>query len=362
MGRYRFLLAILVVLSHAGFDMLGYNPGPVAVVSFLLLSGYVMTVLIRKYYADPNRIGDFYLDRAARLFPQFIFYLLLTLGLVSAFNVSSPFLTGCTIGKIGLNLPILPLDFFQLIGLGDCMLVPQAWSLGLELSFYIVVPILIILVTRFGCSLMALGSIGVFVLAYLGVFDTDIYGYRLLPGTLFIFLAGAAFAQPNLLWRHFPWFVWIGSIILYGIAHLEPFIVTLPYNKEVLLGLVVGIPALAFLRMGKYTPVDEFFGNLSYGMFLNHFLCLYTMKLLDIEINRFRPFILLLAISTLLSAASYYAIERPALLWRRKLRYHRTSPLPGKNVPGPFDSQKPQADGVLIPCAPDQIGSKPGNR
>ncbi len=67
----------MVAMSHAGFRIHGYNPGVVAVISFYLLSGNVMTMLLEKYYKQPSAIPTFYLDRAARLFPQFLFYMVL---------------------------------------------------------------------------------------------------------------------------------------------------------------------------------------------------------------------------------------------------------------------------------------------
>lgn len=72
MGRLRYFLAIMVVLSHTQVDFLGFAPGVTAVVSFFLISGYVMTLLIGRHYNSPDRIGLFYLDRAARLYPQFL--------------------------------------------------------------------------------------------------------------------------------------------------------------------------------------------------------------------------------------------------------------------------------------------------
>jgi peptidoglycan/LPS O-acetylase OafA/YrhL len=70
-GTLRFVLAIVVALSHTGTVFLGYNTGVVAVVSFFMISGYVMALLIEKHYGSVGRVGHFYLDRAARLFPQF---------------------------------------------------------------------------------------------------------------------------------------------------------------------------------------------------------------------------------------------------------------------------------------------------
>jgi len=318
-GSLRLLLAVCVLLSHAGVSILGWNPGVVAVISFFILSGYVMTLLIRRHYASPDRIVDFYLDRAARLFPQFLFYCLATAVLITNAEVDSQFLRGCDAYKLALNLAILPLDFFP--GLESCMLIPQAWSLGLEMFFYLVVP-LVFLLPREVTRLVVGGSIGVFLAAYLGIIDTDLYGYRLLPGVLFMFLVGAAHANGELLGENFPRTIWVGAVVLFITLLLVRSLFVLPYSKEVLLGLIIGIPVLGLVTKLRFSSLDEFLGNLSYGIFLNHFLCIWLLQsLFGLEIGRIRHVLLLLAMSAAMAFASYYLVERPALGWRRAVRY-----------------------------------------
>lgn len=318
-GGFRLVLALCVLLSHAGVDVWGWNPGVVAVISFFLLSGYVMTLLIKKYYASADRVTDFYVDRAARLFPQFLFYCLATGVLMATAEVSSPFLGGCEVHKIGLNLLILPLEFFQFrsLGLENCMLVPQAWSLGLEMSFYLVAPAIVLLSKT--ARWLVVGSVTVFLVAYFGLINTDTYGYRLLPGVLFIFVVGAASANHK---DKLPWIVWAGASLLFVVLLLDHSLFSLPYNKEVLLGLIIGIPALGVLKVKRFSVWDERIGNLSYGVFLNYFFCIWLMQsLLGLEITRIQPILSLLALSTTMGLMSYYLIERPALRWRRTVRY-----------------------------------------
>src|SRR5947207_8786691 len=108
MGSLRLVLAAMVLLSHAGVEVYGYNPGVVAVVSFFLLSGYVMTLLIQKHYGSYDRITTFYRDRAGRLFPQFLLYSALTTALLSV--IASPtFHSQCNAGKVVLTFAMLPL-------------------------------------------------------------------------------------------------------------------------------------------------------------------------------------------------------------------------------------------------------------
>ena len=66
MGTYRFILALLVLISHAGVSIGDYNPGVMAVISFYLLSGYVMTILINKYYPGTINMRYIYLGNFER--------------------------------------------------------------------------------------------------------------------------------------------------------------------------------------------------------------------------------------------------------------------------------------------------------
>ena len=173
MGTLRFFLSILVLLSHAGVSIHGYNPGVVAVMTFFIMSGYVMTLLVQRHYSTTDWIGHFYLDRAARLFPQFLLYSSLTLALLSFGLISSAYLSECTADKIALNMAILPVGYYSSLGLGKCMVIPQAWSLGLEATFYAAVPLLLVVVPRDWLHGVLAGSMVIFSLAVFGVIDAD---------------------------------------------------------------------------------------------------------------------------------------------------------------------------------------------
>jgi peptidoglycan/LPS O-acetylase OafA/YrhL len=196
MGAYRFLLSIAVVVMHGGFTVFGFLSGIVAVYSFFILSGYLMTLLIQRHYADPSRIGLFYLDRAARIFPQFLFYLVATLIWISWAPPTNPLITGCNAWKVALNLMIVPMHVFDSVGIQDCMVIFPAWTLGLEFVFYAVIPFILLAPFRLRVGL-AMVSIAVFLLSFVGAIDTTVWGYRYLPGTLFVFLAGCAIADPK---------------------------------------------------------------------------------------------------------------------------------------------------------------------
>ncbi|MEN9356467.1 MAG: hypothetical protein RL695_638 [Pseudomonadota bacterium] len=322
MGFYRFFLALLVAVSHTGINVYGFNPGVVAVISFFLLSGYVMTQLIRKYYLQPARISRFYLDRAARLFPQYLFYFTLASLFLYISDMPTIFTHKLNATKWLLNIPILPLGFYQWL-LDGATVLPQAWSLGLEMCFYLVIPWLLLCCSRGQIHALAAASFLIFLTAFTGLIDTDAFGYRLLPGTLFMFLVGAAFAEDDTarsarLFRHA---ITAAAAILLAFACWQTRYYALPYNKEVLLGLLLGLVALSLLRHRSRSAPDEFFGNLSYGVFLNHFIVIWWLrKHYDIEAYGGFDVIMLLLISTLMATASFYFVERPAIHWRHSIR------------------------------------------
>lgn len=318
MGTYRYFLAVLVLLSHAEGKVFGFSPGVFAVISFYLISGYVMTLLIEKHYRDPARIGAFYLDRCLRLFPQFLFYSIITLGLAASITFWSRWLATCNAADYALNFAMLPIGYFKVVG-NQCFIIPQAWSLGLELTFYLVIPFVLFFPA---CAKWLAGaSFLIFAAAYFGMINTDLFGYRLLPGTLFMFLCGAAVARPELFWRHQLAGMWIACVAMFIGLFASPALLSLKHNGEVLLGFIVGLPSLIMLSRLRFSNFDEVAGNLSYGVFLSHFVFVYIFRAFGYDKEYgLTDYTLLIALSTAAAILSYYLVERPALLLRRGLR------------------------------------------
>ncbi|MBO1540237.1 acyltransferase [Pseudomonas sp. OA65] len=315
MGVYRLLLAMLVAVSHMGVTFLGLNPGVVAVVSFLIISGFVMTSLIEKTYNTPGQIGLFYIDRLLRLYPQFLAYFVLSCVVIHFLLPGTPQAAALTLENIATSLPIVPLGFYM-FGITVPEILPPAWSLGLEMCFYLLIPFLVLYKTR-GIAFAL--SVAVFMVASLGYLDTDIYGYRLLPGVLFIFLCG------SYLYRAQAKGLWIVSVTLLVAALMFLAIVAgiiprRPFNAEVTLGIALGLPAVFLLSKLKRHRLDEFLGNISYGVFLNHFVVMYVLRAFWPVAYSGLIITAVLVLSFALSCISYYGVERPALKLRHALR------------------------------------------
>jgi peptidoglycan/LPS O-acetylase OafA/YrhL len=321
MGLFRLILAALVAVGHLGHNFFGYHPGVVAVISFYLLSGFVMSELIEKYYKTPSSITMFYLDRSARLFPQFLFYSAIAALCIYVLKIDSQFTDKLTIGKWILNLLIIPQNFYMVgqWGIG-AMPIPQAWSLGLEVTFYLVIPFIVLYLSTRQIFILSFLSFLIFLAAYFGLINTDYFGYRLLPGTLYIFLIGWSFYKNDLECNYFRYAMIFLAVTLWIFAHINEDLQR-PFNKEVLLGLLVGIFAISCLKNIRYSRLDEFLGNLSYGVFLNHIIVIWLIQKYYSfnDIGLYSTFIFLSS-SLVFAFISYYLVEYPALKWRRSLR------------------------------------------
>ncbi|QGZ60671.1 acyltransferase family protein [Paraburkholderia acidisoli] len=312
MGTYRLLLAVAVMLSHIGVNYHGHNPGVIAVASFFLLSGYVMTALIERHYASLDQLLPFYLDRVMRLFPQFLFYSAISLVLIFRFHPQSWFLAEITPWTAALNMTMVPLNFFHFFP--HAQTIPQAWSLGLEAQFYLAIPFIIVFRAR---VLALVLSLLFFVLPYFHLVTPDTWGYRMLPGTLFVFLMGSLLRT-----RDHPWLLraTYGAVALAAVASLAR-----PADSvfDVLIGVVIGFPVVTALTKTKFGRIDELAGNLSYGMFLNHFALIWAFQVMGFRESPAHPATYLAALlgtSFALSWVSYELVEKRVIRLRHLLR------------------------------------------
>lgn len=319
MGFFRFFLAALVVASHMGITFWGLNPGVSAVVVFYFLAGsVVMRLWQRLQSVEGSTALPFLVDRFWRIAPMYYFILAVALTVWIA-GAESYFLSSLggelLFAELASNLFVLPLNYYMYSGIDTATLIPPAWSLAVELQFYLLMPLLLLskrwLFAALGTSLV------LFSLAQGPWLNTDVFGYRLLPGVLFIFLCGALFESHYKFGKVVTWLVW-GGISVYALA----LFLLLPqwhaaFNREVALGFTLGVPfVVVFARLhfsGAMYQANRYAGVLSYGVFLGHFpvIWLYEIATPGAE----QSFLAVLVGSALLAIAGHFLVEKP--LWRK---------------------------------------------
>ncbi len=321
-GYVRFFLSILVVLSHLGHPG-ALNVGVSAVVVFYMLSGYVVTHLIHKYF-PAGRLKAFYLERFLRIYPTYVLFLLLVSIFLLTTGFGSPNLTPL---KVFANLTIIPLNYYMFMDVGvirDLAVLPPSWSLGAEIQAYIVLPLIIRSLTVKWA--VGLSSLSIFSAAALGMLDADVWGYRLLPGILFMFLTGAALCKtiktPNLadtFDRRFPIICWgwllvllLGLVVTYRLH---------PFSGATILGFLVGLPIVIFTSKSSIRlPFDSILGQLSYGVFLIHMPVSWAFEhFLKGAINSKEALLFVMWVSILLSATITLTVEKKIWPMRQEI-------------------------------------------
>ena len=301
MGSIRVLLAISVVFIHSyGFVFVG---GKLAVQLFYVISGFLISFILveAKTYVSTK---DFYLNRFLRLYPAYWLIAALALTALLAAGVLSGRSLGAVgtfmqidlVGKLSLvasNLLIFGQDWIYFtafnegsthlttnfqeteLGVWTGLLVPQAWTLGVELTFYLVAPFILrkkwLVLVLLGGSLILRVT-----LIYAGLGLQDPWTYRFFPTELALFLLGAVshqFLKP-LYERLGLLNVRTASATTLAVFASCAFFFVLPnhaYWSLLLVAVfVISLPWLFhFQRTNQW---DRRIGELSYPIYLSHML------------------------------------------------------------------------------------------
>lgn len=221
MGLIRTILALAVVIFHSapflGFRGIG---GVIAVEAFYVISGFYMALILTERYVGPNRIKAFYASRALRLYPIYFIVLGLTIALSIIWEsrgLGNPlrvwFATAGHLDPITLfvlilsNLTFIGQDVLCFLNVGPkgsfdfymnikpemkgswYLIINQSWTLGLEITFYLLAPFLMRARTLMIVGL-ALWSFSLRNMAFEAGYDFDPWRYRFFPFELVFFLLG----------------------------------------------------------------------------------------------------------------------------------------------------------------------------
>ena len=148
----RAVAVIAVMLYHLGFNWI--PGGFLGVDLFFVISGYVITRLLLDSIQRSGGLDlrAFYVARIRRLLPPLLFMIIVTTVFVGAwapdtmrrFLADTPF---ALLGGMNWWLVFRHTDYFEAIGRPP--LLQHTWSLGVEAQFYLIWPLILLLVLRY---------------------------------------------------------------------------------------------------------------------------------------------------------------------------------------------------------------------
>jgi peptidoglycan/LPS O-acetylase OafA/YrhL len=355
MGVLRMLLALLVANSHHEYFSFESMAGHTAVQAFFVISGFYIALILDEKYK--RGVWTFYSNRFLRIYPPYYVAMLLMLAsllLLDAhpFGMREDFFEAFArswrvwAAYVWTNLALAGQELFFVMGwdaggslhfeISDMdldpawqfSLVTQAWSLGVEVAFYLAAPYIL----RGGPKRLAYcfaGSLGLHLLMnFLGSQYAEI-GERLTPCELYLFLSGSLgfHLYKRLGRRALP--AWLGptclaAMLLYVLSYEAiPESIGFP-----LLIAVVALGAPFVFRAFRNSRWDRFVGDLSYPFYLTHFFAIGVFETYFDEV----PSLLLLLCQLALAVGLYAAVDRPLDRWRQRRADRQTviRPQPGQ--------------------------------
>jgi peptidoglycan/LPS O-acetylase OafA/YrhL len=327
----RFFLAFNVTAFHL-WNSLARGAGPVAVMGFFYISGYVTTQTTQEVYTTARRSGAFLLNRFLRIYPQYFVALLLSVAGLAAFPEAAGHINDYISWPDGWEEWVPQFAIFGLNG-SDVRLLPATWVLGAELYFYL----LIGLVTghsRRATVALFLISVPVGVLCALRVLPFDFYGNPI--GNAFVFALGSLtyFYRDSVRIGRATLAVACVAYLLhtYAIPLLEDSDLDL---TNISASMVSFAPIVVYLLHNDFSArriVDlfGFLGRISYPVFLNHWtVCVFMSGLFFQGRASFDEkslldggvyFLIMFAAVMVCSVIFYWLIDKPVELLRRRIR------------------------------------------
>ena len=358
MGMLRFLLALSVLFFHMGeFSRFGLPiadlpirpiSGRPAVEVFFIISGFAMAGALSTRYRD-STAGYFYMSRVLRLYPAYL--LLLALEIVAAALVwGTEMPQPSNLWSAGVDQPLPDrllwvVSNFVIVGkelwfdghLLARQFVNPAWSLSIELQFYLLIPFLVRWpISRLFMLFAVAVAYRVLMFANAGWAPAV---YFTLPWHLCLFLIGVLSYRLIGHWQTVPLRVALGPVIA-----LMLLTILFPHHTEgharadwIKIGywaaLFFTLPLLSRVSLGS--KLDEFLGDLSYPIYLANVGMIYTVVSLEPmqSLNAPLASIIVVGMTIAIAVVVVLAVDRPMTRMRRELAAKRRQAL--RVVPAP---------------------------
>jgi peptidoglycan/LPS O-acetylase OafA/YrhL len=295
--------------------------GDAAVLYFFILSGFVLTKSIQNTDISLRSYLKFSGRRFLRIYPAFLFTLLLTFLLFPLFAQTN---AGSWLNGYWKTYPVMKGVWEQAILIyripndPTLRLLPHDWTLSVEMVISLLLPLLVLL-SRKSVWLMV-------ILTYIAV--------RVLPVDPFVlfFALGVLIAfQEEFLKAQWKKISFLGHVIFAILTVLFIEAETLSIGFSRILNLILlnhKAWGMAFLLIGlissesiqKLLSINplKFIGKISYSFYLWHFVLLAILFQNSVITNPVVNFGLSFGITIVVSSVSFFLIERPFLLLSKK--------------------------------------------
>ncbi len=314
---------------------------------FFVLSGFLITEILLKQIYRKEKNGEilkkFYIKRTLRIFP--IYYLVIFFAFFLNLDNSR---------LLSVYSFTYTLNFYNSFSGDTGLYLSHIWSLCVEEQFYLIWPLLLLLINPDHHKKLILSAIGVallfrFILLFLKIPHYNIYNYRMMPGCMDALGLGALLAYLKL--NHTDRvesflkksFIPVISVIIF--MTIVFFFKGGGLLSEVFLRFLVSICSFFLIgnslfhmkkRFGKLLEngIIQYFGKISYGLYLYHLIIssllgnwfssywesIQTSLPGILKYNSYLvSFPLYLSITIIIASLSYYIIERPFLHIKEKL-------------------------------------------
>ncbi|MGB0064206.1 MAG: acyltransferase family protein, partial [Terracidiphilus sp.] len=327
----RALAILLVIFSHAGLPV--FPSGFIGVDVFFVLSGYLITRLLLEEIRTTGRIrfSRFYARRARRLLPAALL-LVVAVCLVEAVVINpleqyrvlkAAFAT--LLYSSNIYFAHVSESYFNLLSAANPLL--HTWSLAVEEQFYLVWPILLLLLTRGRRSARALLSALVALAALSFAFCIWCTSHNLMsaffnsPARAWEFCLGAllALVPDAYLHRNQQSYSWLGACGFAGLLLCAQWIPSSEFPGFVAIFPALG--AMAILLAGAAAPSSlvprllstqpaQIIGRLSYSLYLWHWPALVIGQQL-FPSGSLAVRLAAIAVAAALAALTYWLVENP---------------------------------------------------
>lgn len=316
--------------------LLAFRNGDLGVQIFFVLSGFVIAHSIRGAAVTPGYFGNFALRRSIRLDPPYWS----AIALVAAIKFGSNFVLTDRVAVIDWTLPQVVSNLLYIHGpMGYDGIIRVSWTLWLEIQFYVIFVLLVGVSQR---------------VAMLGKGGGNGWAFFV----IFAPLALASYAHnvthptyPGQIWFIHTWYMFFTGVMVYRVLEKSVRPVWLIVHIVAVLGLCffqadARDPAMAALtglviyvvgvrgRLGTLMkgPVLQFFGRISYSLYLVHTIVLYSF--VNVVARLLKPSMPVtiaallggMAVSIFVAWMLYLCVEKPSTQFAKRFRPRGAKP------------------------------------